>query len=80
MLREGATARGGRLPVNASGGLKAGGHAIGATGIGQAYEAVMQIRGEAGARQLQRAELGLTHNVGGVGGTCAVHIFGGEAS
>jgi acetyl-CoA C-acetyltransferase len=36
--------------------------------------------GEAGARQLQRAELGLTHNVGGVGGTCAVHIFGGEAS
>jgi len=74
------TARDGRLPVNASGGLKAGGHAIGATGIGQVYESVTQIRGEAGERQLDRARVGLTHNVGGVGGTCAVHLFGGDRS
>lgn len=78
LLREGVTRRDGRLPVNASGGLKAGGHAIGATGVGQAYEVVTQIRGEAGDRQLARAGVGLTHNVGGVGGTCAVHVFGGD--
>jgi len=78
LVREGVTARDGRLPINASGGLKAGGHAIGATGIGQVYETVMQLRGEAGDRQLERASVGLTHNVGGVGGTCSVHILGGE--
>lgn len=77
LVREGVTARSGRLPINASGGLKAGGHAIGATGVGQVYEAVMQIRGEAAERQLDRVHTALTHNVGGVGGTCAVHILGG---
>jgi acetyl-CoA C-acetyltransferase len=77
LMRSGATRLGGRIPVNASGGLKAGGHAIGATGIGQVYEIVTQLRGEAGPRQVPDARVGLAHNVGGVGGTCSVHILGG---
>jgi len=77
LTREGETAIGGRIPVNASGGLKAGGHAIGATGVGQLYELITQLRGEAGERQVAGARVGLAHNVGGVGGTCSVHIVGG---
>jgi len=77
LTRSSETAIGGRIPVNASGGLKAGGHAIGATGVGQAYELVMQLRGEAGQRQVASPRIGLAHNVGGIGGTCSVHILGG---
>lgn len=77
LIREGETNVGGKLPVNASGGLKAGGHAIGATGVSQIYEATVQIRGEAQARQVEGLRYAMTHNVGGVGGTCAVHILGG---
>lgn len=76
-VRAGETLRDGSIPVNVSGGLKAGGHAIGATGVGQIYESVKQLRGEAGTRQVHGVRIGLTHNVGGVGGTCAVHILGG---
>ncbi|MDD1736402.1 MAG: thiolase domain-containing protein, partial [Methanothrix sp.] len=72
---EGLTARGGSLPINTSGGLKACGHPVGATGIKQAYEIVLQLRGEAGKRQVGEAEIGLAHNVGGSGGTALVHIF-----
>jgi len=72
---EGTTAIGGRLPVNTSGGLKACGHPVGATGIKQAYEIVLQLRGEADKRQVNEAEIGLTHNVGGSGGTAIVHIL-----
>jgi acetyl-CoA C-acetyltransferase len=72
---EGLTALGSSLPVNTSGGLKACGHPVGATGIKQAYEIVLQLRGEAGKRQVDDAEIGLTHNVGGSGGTALVHIF-----
>jgi acetyl-CoA C-acetyltransferase len=72
---EGLTALGGRLPVNTSGGLKACGHPVGATGIKQAYEIALQLRGEAGRRQVEEAEIGLAHNVGGSGGTALVHIF-----
>ena len=79
LLRAGETGIGGRIPVNPSGGLKAGGHAIGATGVGQIYELVTQLRGEAGARQVPAAKLGLAHNVGGVGGTCTVHLLGGAS-
>lgn len=79
LVRAGETSRGGRIPVNPSGGLKAGGHAIGATGVGQVYEVVTQLRGEAGERQVSDARIGLTHNVGGVGGTCAVHVLGGRS-
>jgi acetyl-CoA C-acetyltransferase len=72
---EGLTALGSSLPVNTSGGLKACGHPVGATGIKQAYEIVLQLRGEAGKRQVDEADIGLTHNVGGSGGTALVHIL-----
>jgi len=72
---EGLTALGSSLPVNTSGGLKACGHPVGATGIKQAYEIALQLRGEAGRRQVDEAEVGLAHNVGGSGGTALVHIF-----
>ena len=66
----------GRTTVNGSGGLKAKGHPLGATGAGQAVEVFKQLRGDAGPRQVRDAEVGLTHNVGGSGATCAVHVFG----
>jgi acetyl-CoA C-acetyltransferase len=72
---EGLTALGSRLPVNTSGGLKACGHPVGATGIKQAYEIALQLRGKAGKRQVEDAEFGLAHNVGGSGGTAVVHIM-----
>ncbi len=71
----GATARDGRLPVNPDGGLKAKGHPIGATGVSQAYEVFLQLRGKAGARQIADPATALTHNVGGAGATAAVTIF-----
>ncbi|MDF1557357.1 MAG: thiolase domain-containing protein [ANME-2 cluster archaeon] len=71
----GETAIGGRIPVNTSGGLKACGHPVGATGIKQAVEISQQLRGTAGKRQVDGAEVGMTHNVGGSGGTAVVHIF-----
>jgi len=74
----GETAIGGRIPVNTSGGLKACGHPVGATGIKQAVEIVTQLRGEAGKRQVEGAEYGMTHNVGGSGATAVVHIFSRE--
>jgi acetyl-CoA C-acetyltransferase len=74
--QDGMTTRDGRMPINTSGGLKAKGHPVGATGIGQLVEVWKQMRGEAGERQLRRdVSLALTHNVGGTGETCAVHIF-----
>lgn len=74
----GMTAIGGKIPINPSGGLKACGHPVGATGVKQAVEIALQLRGEAGKRQIDGAEIGLTHNVGGSGGTAVVHIFGRE--
>lgn len=75
-LEEGQTMIDGDFPINPSGGLKARGHPLGATGIAQAAEIVWQLRGDADKRQVDGAEIGMTHNVGGTGGTCAVHIFG----
>ncbi|OYT26905.1 MAG: acetyl-CoA acetyltransferase [Candidatus Altiarchaeales archaeon ex4484_96] len=72
------TSLSGRIPINTSGGLKGKGHPVGATGIAQVVEAVSQLRGEAGKRQVDDARLGLTHNVGGSGGTCVVHILSNE--
>jgi acetyl-CoA C-acetyltransferase len=70
------TARDGTKPVNTSGGLKAKGHPVGASGAGQAVEIFKQMRGQAGERQVAGdIPLGLTHNVGGTGGTCVVHIY-----
>ncbi|WNF36508.1 thiolase domain-containing protein [Bacillaceae bacterium IKA-2] len=74
-ILEGETALNGSIPINTSGGLKAKGHPIGATGISQIYEAVTQLRGQAGERQVKGAEIGLTHNIGGTGATCVVNIF-----
>lgn len=74
MTEDGVTQRNGDLPINTSGGLKAKGHPVGATGVAQAVEVVLQLRGQADKRQVD-AEVGLTHNVGGSGGTAVVHIF-----
>lgn len=76
---QGVTYRDGKIPINPSGGLKAKGHPVGATGVGQIYEAVQQLRGEAGKRQVDGAEYAMTHNVGATGGSCAVHVFGRNA-
>ncbi|MEM2235817.1 MAG: thiolase domain-containing protein [Nitrososphaerota archaeon] len=76
MIEEGETEIGGRIPVNPSGGLKARGNPIGATGAAQIVEIVQQLRGEAGKRQVSDAEIGMTQNIGGSGSTCVVHIFG----
>ena len=65
----------GSLPVNTSGGLKSKGHPVGATGVAQLVEVTQQLRGEADARQVQDAKIGLAHNVGGSGATCVVHIL-----
>jgi len=62
------------VSVNPSGGLKMG-HPVGATGIKQAAEAFEQLNGLAGKRQVKKAEIGLTHNVGGSGATCVVHLY-----
>ncbi|MCD6387621.1 MAG: thiolase domain-containing protein [Methanophagales archaeon] len=77
---EGETEIGGKIAVNPSGGLKACGHPPGATGIRQAVEIVLQLRGEAGKRQVPNAEIGLSHNIGGTGGTAVVHIFSASLS
>lgn len=73
--REGYTALGGCVPVNTSGGLKAKGHPVGATGIAQVIEIFEQLRGEAGERQVEGAELGLAQNMGGSGASAVVHIL-----
>ena len=75
LVEKGETKLGGRLPVNTSGGLKAKGHPVGATGTGQAYEIFLQLTGQADKRQVKNAEIGLTHNVGGSGATATIHIY-----
>lgn len=64
----GETAIGGRIPVNPSGGLESKGHPVGATGIGQVYELVSQLRGEAGPRQVEGARIAIAENGGGLHG------------
>ena len=75
LIESGETTLEGNLPVNTSGGLKAKGHPVGATGTAQAYEIYLQLTGQADKRQVKDARIGLTHNVGGSGATAAVHIF-----
>lgn len=78
LIDSGATSLGGRIPVNVSGGLLSKGHPLGATGIANLYEVTTQLRGEAGARQVPNASMGLTHVCGGgpgLGTSCAVHIL-----
>ncbi len=65
----------GKTPVNVDGGLKAKGHPVGATGVSMTVEIVKQLRGIAGKRQVSNAEVGLTHNVGGIGQYTFVNIL-----
>jgi acetyl-CoA C-acetyltransferase len=74
LIREGETEIGGRIPVNPSGGLKACGHAVGATGVRQIAELTLQLRGDAGKRQVD-AETGIALNVGGTGATAVVSLL-----
>jgi len=71
----GMTRLGGKIPVNTSGGLKSKGHPVGATGVAQAIEIVTQLRGKAGKRQVEKARIGMTQNMGGSGGSSIVHIM-----
>jgi len=75
LIRNGITNIDGRLPVNVSGGLKAKGHPISATGISQIYELVKQIRNDAGDRQVSNINYALAQNIGGAGSTVTVHIL-----
>lgn len=76
MAEDGVTARDGPRPINSSGGLKAKGHPVGATGVAQVVEIWKQMRGEAGPRQVKAdVPLALAHNLGGTGSSCVVHIF-----
>lgn len=74
LIREGETEIGGKIPVNTSGGLKACGHAVGATGIRQIVDLVLQLRGDAGKRQVN-ADKALALNIGGSGATAVVTIL-----
>jgi acetyl-CoA C-acetyltransferase len=74
-IRDGATTRKGKIPINPSGGLKSKGHPIGATGIGQVVEVFEQFTGKADQRTIKDAQIALTHNFGATGASAAVHIF-----
>jgi acetyl-CoA acetyltransferase len=74
MIDEGRTALGGDIPVNASGGLLSKGHPLGATGVANIYEIVTQLRGQAKARQVTGAKVGLAHVIG-LGSACTINIL-----
>jgi acetyl-CoA C-acetyltransferase len=74
-VREGRTKLNSDISINPSGGLKSKGHPIGATGVGQVAEVFEQLTGKAGERTVKDAKIGLTHNFGATGASCAVHIF-----
>jgi len=76
-IEDGTPLLDGELPVNTSGGLKSKGHPVGATGVAQIYEIFLQLTGQAGKRQVEGCKIGLTHNVGGSGASCFVHILKG---
>jgi acetyl-CoA C-acetyltransferase len=75
LIDAGETLLGGKIPVNTSGGLKAKGHPVGATGVAQACEIYLQLTNQAGKRQVPGAEIGLTENVGGAASTGLVHVY-----
>jgi acetyl-CoA C-acetyltransferase len=77
LIREKATYKEGKIPVNVDGGLLSKGHPIGATGGSQIRTIVLQLRGEAGPMQVAgEPDIGLVHNIGGVGLYGNVTIFG----
>ena len=67
--------RGGKIPINTSGGLKAKGHPLGATGVSQLVELVCQLRGEGGERQVPEAHVGLAVNFGGFGNNVVATVL-----
>ena len=73
--RNGLTSLNSEISINPSGGLKSKGHPIGATGVGQVVEVYDQLTGQAGQRTVEGAHIGLTHNFGATGASCAVHVF-----
>jgi acetyl-CoA C-acetyltransferase len=77
-VEAGTFALSGELPVNTDGGLKSFGHPIGASGLRMVYEVYKQLQGKAGKRQLKKADIGVTHNLGGLSGSysCAVCVLG----
>jgi len=74
LLRSGDTALGGRIPVNVSGGLLSKGEPLGASGLGQVHELVTQLRGRAGARQVEDAKVGVGHVMGAGHNACVVVV------
>ena len=74
LIDDGDVALGGRIPVNVSGGLLSKGHPLGATGIANIYEVSTHLRGEAGARQVEGAKIGLTHVIG-LGSACGIDVL-----
>jgi acetyl-CoA C-acetyltransferase len=72
---EGDIGREGRIPISTMGGLKARGHPVGATGLYQLVEATLQLRGQAGAMQIDGARTAMTQNIGGSGATIVTHIL-----
>ena len=74
-VRRGETKIGGKIPINTSGGLKAKGHPLGATGVSQVIEIVLQLRGEATGRQVEGARAGLAVNFGGFGNNVVATIL-----
>lgn len=80
LAEQGETRIGGRIPVNPSGGLESKGHPIGATGLGQIFELITQLRHEAGTRQVEGARFGIAENGGGIyrieEATCCVTVLG----
>jgi acetyl-CoA C-acetyltransferase len=77
-IENGESKIGGSLPVNTSGGLKAKGHPIGATGLAQITEITEQLRGQSGPRQVQDPSIGLTHNLSGFATHHVIHILGNQ--
>ena len=77
-IASGTFERSGELPVNTDGGLKTFGHPTGATGVRMIYENVLQLRGQAGARQISGLDgkLALSHNIGGHPTTCGIALLG----
>ena len=74
MIDEGATSVGGKIPVNASGGLLSKGHPLGATGVANVAEVVWHLRGEAGGRQVEGAKVGMAHVIG-LGSACTLQVL-----
>jgi len=67
---------GGRLPISTMGGLKSRGHPVGATGVYQIVETVLQLTGQAGKNQVAHARIGMAQNIGGSGATIVTHLLG----